>query len=62
MTAWRTGRDGAQIKINPKQGRDGGLGEMGLSDEGERIKNEKEKGRKKRTVEREKERKDKIFF
>ena len=35
---------------------------MGLSDEGERIKNEKEKGRKKRTVEREKERKDKIFF
>ena len=34
-------------ETNPKQGRDGGLGKMGLGDEGEK-KNEKEKGGKKR--------------
>ena len=35
-------------ETNPKQGRDGGLGEMGLGDEGEK-KNQKEKGGKKRS-------------
>ena len=35
-------------KTNPERGRDGGLGEMGLDDKGERKKkNEKDKGGKK---------------
>ena len=38
-----------KLEINPEQERDGGLGEMGFSDEGDRKKNEQEKGRKKRS-------------
>ena len=47
-------------ETNPKQGRDGGLGEMGLGDEGEK-KNEKEKGGKKRS-QRERKRKENIKY
>ena len=36
-----------KLETNPEQGRDGGLGEMGLDDKGERKKNEKDKGGKK---------------
>ena len=41
--AWRTGRDGAQIGTNIEEGRDGGLGEMGLGDKGERRKMRRKK-------------------
>ena len=47
---WRCGRLGKmehKSETNPEQGRDGGLGEMGLDDKGERKKNEKDKGGKK---------------
>ena len=50
---WRRGEVGRQHgglgemehkpETNLEQGRDGGLGEMGLGNEGERKKNEKEK-------------------
>ena len=49
-------------ETNPEQGRDGGLGKMGLGDEGEKKKLTRKKEERKEAAEREKERKDKIFF
>ena len=48
-------------KTNPEQS-DGGLGEMGLSDKGERKKMRMKKEERKEVGDREKEKKYKIFF
>ena len=57
----RTGWDGAQIGGKPIT-RDRGLDEMGLGDEGEWKKMRRKKEEIREAGEREKERKDKIFF